>query len=186
MTGVYSGGLVYEYSNEGNGYGIVQISGNSVSAVVQQGENQQDALMAAFKGTPAPSGDGGYNENGQASQCPAESDDWQLGKPFAGTTDLPAFPEQAMNYLKNGAGKGPGLAGDGSQNSGDGKVAIASPACNPTTAVYATATTAKGGASSTATKSGAASAVVLGPASYGALYTICAMMLSAFMGALLL
>lgn len=184
MTGVYSGGLVYEYSQESSGYGVVQINGNSVTAVVDNGENQESALAAAFSDTPDPSGDGGYSQTGASSQCPNESSDWNLGS-FSGT-DLPAFPSAAVNYLKNGAGKGPGLNGAGSQNSGSSKVGTASPACNPTTAVYATATTANGGAAASSSTSGAASAVTLGPVSYGALYTILVTMLSAVAGAMLL
>ena len=109
MTGVYSGGLVYEYSEEGNNFGIVSISGSTVTE-----NNDFQALMQAFANTTNPQGDGGYNSTGGASGCPAyESVNW-LVKSDA----LPAIPDPAKKYFTQGAGPGPGLAGTGSQNSG--------------------------------------------------------------------
>ena len=56
MTGVYSGGLVYEYSEEGSKYGLVTIDGDDVT----EGDDFT-ALKTAFAGTTNPSGDGGYS-----------------------------------------------------------------------------------------------------------------------------
>jgi hypothetical protein len=53
MTSVYSGGLVYEYSEEGSGYGLVNISS---SGTVTEGHDFT-ALQSALKGTANPSGD---------------------------------------------------------------------------------------------------------------------------------
>ena len=108
MTGVYSGGLVYEYSNEASNYGLVEISGSSVKELPDF-----SALMTAYKNTPNPQGDGGYNSTGGASGCPVESADWQVGN-----DSLPAIPAPAQKYMTSGAGKGPGLTGAGSQNAG--------------------------------------------------------------------
>ncbi|KAA8565247.1 hypothetical protein EYC84_010975 [Monilinia fructicola] len=58
MTGVYSGGLVYEYSEEGSKYGLVTISGSSVTE-----GNDFTALKAAFAKTSNPNGDGGYSSS---------------------------------------------------------------------------------------------------------------------------
>lgn len=110
MTGVYSGGLVYEYSQEASDYGLVEIKGNSVSRL-----SDFSALQTAYANTPVTSGDGGYRSNpGGASTCPSADDDWLV------TNDaLPAIPTAAMKYMTSGAGKGVGLSGPGSQNAGE-------------------------------------------------------------------
>jgi len=109
MTSVYSGGLVYEYSEEGNNYGLVTINGNSVST------NQDfQSLMQMYKNTPDPSGNGGYNTTGGASGCPVyDSPNWLVMN-----DSLPAIPAPAKQYFTQGAGPGPGLSGPGSQNAG--------------------------------------------------------------------
>ena len=68
MSSVYSGGLVYEYSEEDSGYGLVKINGDSVT------ENEDfTELMNQFKSNPSPEGDDGYKSDGSASPCPANS-----------------------------------------------------------------------------------------------------------------
>lgn len=85
MTPVYSGGLVYEYSEEGQGYGLVTISGNSIT----EGSGFT-YLQTAFKNIVNPSGDGGYSSTGGASACPPKSPTWNV------TSDaLPAIPPAA-------------------------------------------------------------------------------------------
>jgi hypothetical protein len=109
MTSVYSGGLVYEYSEEGSKYGLVTIQ--STSAVVEGSDFA--SLQTAFKGTANPTGDGGYNSTGGASTCPSYSSNWNVT-----SNSLPAIPSGAAALFKTGAGKGPGLTGAGSQNAG--------------------------------------------------------------------
>lgn len=118
MTPVYSGGLVYEYTNEpdNEGYGLVQVSGSSVSPI-QPGFNN---LMNKLKAND-PSGTGGYKTDlPYFTDCPAQSSMWnvKIGN------GLPALPNGALQYMKNGAGKGPGLTGSGSQTAGDGSKAV--------------------------------------------------------------
>jgi len=109
MTPVYSGGLVYEYSQEEANYGLVDISGSSVSE-----RPDFTALQTAYKGTAAPSGDGGYKTAGSASNCPPAAANWAV----SGTL-LPIMPAGAQKYMTNGAGPGPGNQGTtGSQNAG--------------------------------------------------------------------
>ncbi|KAK2753453.1 beta-glucanosyltransferase [Arachnomyces sp. PD_36] len=110
MTGVYSGGLVYEYSQEdGRNYGLVEIKGDTVSDLPDF-----KALKSAFEKTANPEGDGGYNSTGGASGCPAKE-----GKTFDVKDDsLPALPVKAEQYFKDGPGKGVGFGGDGSQTAG--------------------------------------------------------------------
>lgn len=120
MTPVYSGGLVYEYSEEANKYGLVTIDGNTITE-----KPDFDALKTELAKAPTPQGDGGYNANGAASSCPADSSTWKLDK-FQGS-DLPAIPDSAKQYMQKGAGTGPGLAGDGSQNAGGASSGTATP-----------------------------------------------------------
>ena len=142
MTPVYSGGLVYEYSQEESMYGLVTISGSTVSERPDFG-----ALMQALKDTPAPTGDGGYKSDGQKSQCPPQSSTW-----LPGNDALPAIPDGAMQYMTNGAGKGPGLKGNnnaGSQNAGGASTATAIPGSGkPTTTASAASQSGSGSASS--------------------------------------
>jgi 1,3-beta-glucanosyltransferase GAS5 len=136
MTGVYSGGLVYEYSQEGNNYGLVDISGSNV--------NERDdfgALQQAYQNTPNPSGDGGYKSSGGASVCPPASSTWNVTN-----SDLPVMPANAQKYFTSGAGSGPGNKGNtGSQTAG-----------TPSTG-FASDTTTSGSGSSSSHKSAAAS-----------------------------
>ncbi|KAK0385095.1 hypothetical protein NLU13_7573 [Sarocladium strictum] len=119
MTSVVSGGFVYEYSEEGSGYGLYQISGNTVTPI----KNQVSDLTAALKDSPDPSGDGDLVTSGMVSQtCPDQSADWDTS-PFTGSS-IPAMPAGAEKYFKSGAGTPPGLEG-GSQNAGGGSSATA-------------------------------------------------------------
>ncbi len=138
MTPVYSGGLVYQYTVEGDAtqqkFGLVQVgNGNAVE------QPDFSSLQTAFKNNPLPTGDGGYKQSGgQASNCPAASKTWLVGN-----DTLPAMPPQASQYFKNGAGNGPGLQG-GSMDVGVETTATASAGSGkPTT----TATPSKGAAS---------------------------------------
>jgi hypothetical protein len=85
MTAVYSGGLVYEYSEEGSKYGLVQISGSTVTELPDF-----SALMGAFKNTSDPTDGGGYNATGGASGCPPQSQNWDVSN-----DTLPAMPSGA-------------------------------------------------------------------------------------------
>jgi hypothetical protein len=119
MTGVYSGGLVYEYSEEGSNYGLVQINGNDVTT-----NKDYDALKTALSKTPNPSGDGNYNKTGGSNPCPKKnSPNWDVDA----TDSLPAIPVPAEKYLKDGAGKGIGFSGKGSQTAGTPSSSTASP-----------------------------------------------------------
>lgn len=109
MTGAYSGGLAYEYTLEANGYGLVE----NVNGQIQPNEDF-DRLKEAYANTPNPSGDGGARRQTSIPECPAETEEWQVG-----TTLLPEMPENARQYFEDGAGTGPGLEGDGSQWAGE-------------------------------------------------------------------
>jgi len=134
MTAVYSGGLVYEYSQEPSNYGLVTISGSTVTT-----RDDFDALVTAFEGTSNPTGDGGYNSTGGASGCPAQSANWNV------TGDsLPAIPSKAAAFMKTGAGAGVGLTGAGSQNAGETSTGTATPGSGSVTATSTSTSTASG------------------------------------------
>ncbi|KAF2028791.1 hypothetical protein EK21DRAFT_68926 [Setomelanomma holmii] len=142
MTSVYSGGLVYEYSQEDSNYGLVTISGGSVSEL-----KDFTTLKNAFAKTPAPSGDGGYKSSGSASTCPSKSSTWNV---TIAADQLPAFPSGADQLLKKGAGSGPGLTGSGSQDAGAATTSLAGAADGAVTSGGATAaaSSSKGAAAS--------------------------------------
>lgn len=96
MTAVFSGGLVYEYSQESSDYGLVEVDGTSVSVLTDYTN-----LMKEFAATANPTGAGGYVTGRSASDCPANT------TTFAGVWAedvLPAQPAQAATYIKSGAG----------------------------------------------------------------------------------
>lgn len=119
MTPVYSGGLVYEYSQEAAGYGLVNIAGSSVSELADF-----TALQKAYSNTAAPTGDGGYKASGAGLACPAQGQHWTVNDP---TGDyLPAMPANAKKYFTSGAGAGPGNDGNkGSQTAGTASTGFA-------------------------------------------------------------
>jgi 1,3-beta-glucanosyltransferase GAS5 len=161
MTGVYSGGLVYEYSEEGSGYGLVTLDGVSVT------ENSDfEALQSALSDAQDPPDNGGYEAASRSSTCPSrDAPNWDVE-----IAALPAMPAQAKKYMTEGAGKGPGLTGTGSQNSG----------------TRTTGTQGSGQASATASASGAAGALVIPDFSWTPLVCMSAMLLSTFFAATLL
>ncbi|KAK4033036.1 Glucanosyltransferase-domain-containing protein [Parachaetomium inaequale] len=115
MTSVYSGGLMYEYSYEPNKFGIVEIEGGQANGGADQtGKRKEldefEAFANALKKWPAPTGDGGYTKTTKVSACPTEDSHWAIG-----SATLPDIPEGALKFFDEGAGKGPGLKGDGSQ-----------------------------------------------------------------------
>ncbi|KAK1752352.1 Glucanosyltransferase-domain-containing protein [Echria macrotheca] len=121
MTHVYSGGLMYEYTYEENKFGIVTISDKA-----QKGPRKELPEFAAFQKAmekfPAPTDDAGASPTQKAQACPTVDEHWMVS-----STLLPAMPEGAKVYLKDGAGKGPGLDGPGSQDAGGGDTADAEP-----------------------------------------------------------
>ncbi|KAI0885447.1 glycoside hydrolase family 72 protein [Annulohypoxylon maeteangense] len=129
MSSVYSGGLMYEYSREGNGYGIVELSGTSSSV-------KEDTEFSAFKSAlskyPTPSGNGGFTSTTASVACPTVDDTWDLEG--WGASALPAIPNGAVKYMTAGAGTGPGLKGAGSQNAGGTSTGTASPGSGSVTA----------------------------------------------------
>lgn len=103
MTPVFSGGLVYEFTQEPNDYGIVEYETLDDEELTKL--DDFDSLKERFAKTPNPSGDGGYKEDGEPSECPEKSDLWEA------ENDLPPMPSAASKYLQNGAGEPRGTDG---------------------------------------------------------------------------
>lgn len=172
MSSVYSGGLVYEYSQEDSKYGLVELDGSSVKEL-----DDFATLKNAYANATDPSGDGGYKSTGSASTCPTKSTSWNV---TISADQLPAFPSGASDYLKNGAGSGPGLKGDGSQSSGSQSTDLAGAGDG--------AVTSGGTVGSTGTSSpskGAASALRPGEFSFAPLVMGAIVLVSSMFGGLL-
>ncbi|ABN65236.1 GPI anchored surface protein [Scheffersomyces stipitis CBS 6054] len=88
MSAVFSGGLVYEYSQEASNYGLVEIDGNSITT-----DTDFDNLKKQYADTKNPSGDGGYSKNLKYSDCPKKDATWNA------TTDIPDTPAGALKYV---------------------------------------------------------------------------------------
>jgi len=148
MTGVYSGGLVYEYSNEASNYGLVTVSGSSVTE-----RPDFSALESAYQATSNPTGNGGYNETGGASGCPAKNaPNWDVD-----SSALPAIPAGAKKYMTSGAGKGPGLTGSGSQNAGGASTGTATAGSGQVTATASASSSGSSSSSSSGSSSSSSS-----------------------------
>lgn len=119
MTGVYSGGLMYEYSIEENDFGIVNLKGGLKGTVDKIDEF--DMFKEALSNNPAPTGSGGAATTTHAVDCPTSDASWNVDPSL-----VPEMPKQAQKYMKDGAGEGPGLQGDGSQTAEDSGTASAS------------------------------------------------------------
>ncbi|KAJ4409268.1 1,3-beta-glucanosyltransferase [Didymella pomorum] len=172
MSSVYSGGLVYEYSQEDSNYGLVEINGDSVKELTDF-----TTLKNAYANATDPSGDGGYKSTGSASECPTESKTWNV---TIKADQLPAFPSGASDYLKNGAGTGPGLKGSGSQSSGSQETDLAGAGDGAVTSGAA------GGTTGTSSPSkGAASALRPGEFSFAPLAMGAVVLVSSLFGGLL-
>ncbi|CAI4215238.1 unnamed protein product [Parascedosporium putredinis] len=113
MTGVYSGGLMYEYTMETNKYGIVKISSSGEVTELDEFANFRSALAKY----PAPSGTAGATATTSAVDCPAQDAAWEVDPDI-----LPAMPTTAEKYFSEGAGTGQGFAGLGSQTDWDSGV----------------------------------------------------------------
>lgn len=92
MTSVFSGGLVYEYSEEANNYGLVKLDGDSVTKLADF-----DNLKSEFEKTKNPEGDGGYHSDLPPNDCPPISSHWNA------TNDIPDTPKGALKWINNKA-----------------------------------------------------------------------------------
>ncbi|CAG7559294.1 unnamed protein product [Fusarium equiseti] len=165
MSSVYSGGLMYEYSLEDNDYGIVKIKDGKVETM-----KEFDLFKDALSKYPMPTGTGGALKASHGVECPKSESVWQVDPSY-----LPEMPSQAEKYMKDGAGKGPGIDGKGSHFDTDSGTATASAAVG--------SSTSKSDGSSSSSEDDDSGAASMG---YGALYVTGAATLFTLFGTLLL
>ncbi|KAK0616076.1 Glucanosyltransferase-domain-containing protein [Bombardia bombarda] len=143
MTSVYSGGLLYEYAFEDNGFGIVKIPSVESTTVNEQSDFAKFAK--ALADNPAPSGNGGASSTTTSAACPTKDANWLVD-----STLLPAIPDGAKAFMSSGAGAGPGLKGSGSQNAAGTSTGDATPGSGTVTATASpSATSSKSAAGPT-------------------------------------
>lgn len=173
MTGVYSGGLVYEYSQEDSNYGLVDLTDPQNPKELKDFGNLQNQ----YQKNPMPTSAPAANPNGGPSQCPPQDSNWEPGMP---DTQLPAMPAPAQKLIDQGAGQGPGLQGS-SQSTGVGSTQ---------NVTIAAGSSGSGSGTSQASKSSGTGNAAAGLApvsiSYGPIGTGLAVVLSSIVGALLL
>ncbi|KAL7931390.1 carbohydrate-binding module family 43 protein [Trichoderma chlorosporum] len=86
MTAVLSGGIVYEYFEETNDYGLVQISGNSATKLKDFTALQQQIQAVNIQGVEMAS----YNPSNQPASCPTVNSTWQSSEKLPITPDVDA------------------------------------------------------------------------------------------------
>ncbi|KAL2204045.1 hypothetical protein CC79DRAFT_1360009 [Sarocladium strictum] len=116
-TGVYSGGLMYEYTIEDNEFGIVEVDGNKDN--VKTGR-EYDNLKSALAAYPSPTSNHPAESTTHAVECPSSNSvDWQVNP-----TLIPSMPKEAEKFFDERVrGEGFGLKGAGSQFRADSGVA---------------------------------------------------------------
>lgn len=172
MSSVFSGGLVYEYSEEDNKYGLVEISSDGKVTTNQDYDN----LKAELAKAEDPSGDAGASTATTAAECPAyEAGVWEVEG-----TDIPSMPKRASVFLTSGAGKALGTDGPNTSYGDEGDIADNEAAAQSSLTATgsrasstASASAASGAASSSSAASGVRgsvpsgfSAVVMGPVAF--------------------
>ncbi|KAL1592729.1 1,3-beta-glucanosyltransferase [Paraconiothyrium brasiliense] len=175
MTPVYSGGLVYEYTEEKDNAGFGLVTVKSDTEVTDK--DDFTALKKALSNTPAPTGDGGYKTDGSPSKCPTKSSNWDVD---LADDELPAMPD-VSEYFKNGAGTAPGLKG-GSQEAGEDTVDNAPAASGAVT----TGASESGSGSASPSGSKGAAAGPLAPVSFAPMVCGLVVLVSSLFGGSLL
>ncbi|KAJ6258890.1 1,3-beta-glucanosyltransferase gel1 [Drechslerella dactyloides] len=108
MTGVFSGGLVYEWTQEENKFGLVKVSQDLKSIELM---DDYKNLKSQYQKTPNPNGDAGATLTpGKASKCPSK-----VPGIWDAECTLPDMPAKAKGYLDSGAGQVLGFSGPTNQ-----------------------------------------------------------------------
>ncbi|KAI5780234.1 Glucanosyltransferase-domain-containing protein [Peziza echinospora] len=102
MTGVFSGGLIYEFTNETANYGIVQMSTNGKDATILP---EFDTLQKVHAAASSPKIPSGATENPRITKCQPKSYYWNI----TGDSDLP--DTLGASFIKDGVTKGKWVKG---------------------------------------------------------------------------
>lgn len=104
MSDVFSGGLVYEYTEEANRYGLVEFDAKGDVMTNADFDN----LKAELAKISVPQGNGGASSSNKSSDCPPmQQGVWDVDSKIP----LPAMPVRASAFLTLGAGKPLGTNG---------------------------------------------------------------------------
>ncbi|KAK3677393.1 hypothetical protein LTR78_002931 [Recurvomyces mirabilis] len=87
MNGVWSGGIVYMYFQEANDYGLVSVSGNTVTTNQDFDNLKQQLSNVTVSGVAMAS----YSPTNSAAACPSQDAKWA-----AAATPLPPSPNQQL------------------------------------------------------------------------------------------
>jgi len=135
MTSVWSGGIVYMYFQEANDYGLVSVSGNTVSKLADF-----TALSKQLaKATPSSTASSAYTvTNTQAQACPTTGADWAASSnlPPIANAELCECMVKSLSCVANS-----GISGNSSADLFDYVCGLDNAACkgigkNATTGVY--------------------------------------------------
>ncbi|KAI9292316.1 hypothetical protein K502DRAFT_319991 [Neoconidiobolus thromboides FSU 785] len=102
MASVWSGGIVYEFTEEANNYGLVEIKNGKVKTLPDF-----DVVKSKFKDSkPKGTNKGDYNPKSKKSNCPSVEDDWKASEKLPPTPNEDAckcmFESLACQVNDNG------------------------------------------------------------------------------------
>jgi 1,3-beta-glucanosyltransferase GAS3 len=103
MTTVFSGGLIYEYSEEPNNYGLVNLNDNGTVSILQDYDNLREQYNGLDIATIEKA-----NATATSLTAPACAVDLLAGANFTNSFDVPARPDGVDDLINNGvSGKFP-------------------------------------------------------------------------------
>ncbi|KAI9278896.1 Glucanosyltransferase-domain-containing protein [Phascolomyces articulosus] len=119
MTDVWSGGVVYEWTQENNNYGLVKVANGQVELLDDYHNLQKALAKVSPKGVHMDA----YNEQRQAPQCPQQSEVWKASAKLPPTPSDGACgcmqdtlsctaSDQVMNTVAGTGGNSTSVLGD--------------------------------------------------------------------------
>ncbi|PVH16137.1 uncharacterized protein CXQ87_004001 [Candidozyma duobushaemuli] len=100
MSPVFSGGIAYEYTEEENEYGLVELSDDN-STISKK--DDFDYLKSQLSSVTLPTGSGGARTDLDPTTCPTTDSDWEA------STDIPDTPKGALKYFHGAEPSGNGF-----------------------------------------------------------------------------